>query len=78
MSASQDKGRARQATPSGRAASTHAATRTAFAAAPGSTDMFTSLPKVRPRMTTRIEDDFMCAEHDGRVIAAARYSESAY
>ena len=26
-------------------------------------------------MATRIEDDFMSAEHDGRVIATARYSE---
>ncbi len=28
-------------------------------------------------MATRIEDDFMSAEHDGRVTATARYSEHA-
>jgi len=28
-------------------------------------------------MAARIEDDFMCAEHDGRVIATARYSSYA-
>jgi hypothetical protein len=28
-------------------------------------------------MAIRIEDDFMCAEHDGRVFATARYSEHA-
>jgi hypothetical protein len=28
-------------------------------------------------MATRIEDDFMSAEHDGRVIATARYSDHA-
>jgi hypothetical protein len=28
-------------------------------------------------MAARIEDDFMCAEHDGRVIATARFSEHA-
>src|SRR5512135_2547153 len=37
----------------------------------------TLLPKVRFPMATRIEDAFMCAEHDGRVIATARYSEHA-
>jgi len=28
-------------------------------------------------MAARIEDDFMCAEQDGRVIASARYSSHA-
>ena len=28
-------------------------------------------------MAARIEDDFMTAEHDGRVIATARYNEHA-
>ena len=28
-------------------------------------------------MATRIDDDFMCAEYDGRVIATARYCEHA-
>src|SRR5208283_2345618 len=36
-----------------------------------------SLLKVRSVMAGRIEDDFMSAEYDGRLIATARYCEGA-